>query len=263
MAGSAPRVEPKTYSVRIFAHLDFNGNTTCNFACASCSHLAPFTKAEWMTPEILERDLDALKPFMRFDRVQAVGGEPLLHPDLTELLTVARKSGIAEKVTVITNGSLLRKASPVFWRAIDVLKLSVYSKLDPAVIQLAKERCADYAVMFEPTDYPDFYKQFTREKTDGVKSFTGCVWKNDCHSVHFGKYYRCPQSIFFHKQFDDLVPGADGLPLAGLTEEKLTAFLDRTDPLTSCSHCTGGHGETVAWHESKTKAEWIEAATIT
>lgn len=248
--------------MRLFAHLDFNGNTSCNFTCASCSHLAPFTKAEWMTPEILERDLDALKPFMRFNRIQAVGGEPLLHPDLVKLLAVASRSGIADKVVVITNGSLLQKMRPAFWGLVDVLKLSVYARLNRAVIDFARDKCAEHEVEFERTDYPEFYKQFTREKTDGVESFSGCVWKNDCHSVHFGKYYRCPQSIFFHKQFDDLVPGSDGLSLDGLTEEKLTAFLERTEPLTSCFHCTGGHGATVPWNESKTKVEWIETSTI-
>lgn len=230
--------------------------------CSSCSHLAPFTKAERMPLGTLEWDLEALRPFMHFERIQAVGGEPLLNPDLIMLLLIASRSGIADKVTVITNGLLLQKMRPAFWGLVDVLKLSIYKRLDPAVIEFARNKCAEHEIEFEPTEYPEFYKQFTREKTDGVESFSGCVWKNDCHSVHFGKYYRCPQSIFFHKQFDDLVPGADGLPLADLTEEKLTAFLERTEPLTSCSHCTGGHGETVAWHESKTKAEWIETSTI-
>lgn len=215
-----------------------------------------------MTPEILEQDLEALKPFMHFERIQAVGGEPLLHPDLVKLLAVASRSGIADKVTVITNGSLLQKMRPVFWGLVDVLKLSVYARLDPAIIDFACDKCAEHEVEFEPARYSRFYKQFTREKTDGVESFSGCVWKNDCHSVHFGKYYRCPQSIFFHKHFTDLVPEEDGLLLADLTEEKLTSFLERTAPLTSCSHCTGGHGETVPWHESKTEAEWIEATTI-
>lgn len=215
-----------------------------------------------MTAATLERDLEALRPFMQFDRIQAVGGEPTAHPDLVDLLDVAFRSGIAEKVTVITNGSLLHKMTDEFWASIDVLKLSVYRKLDPAMIELAESKCAEHEVEFEPTEYPEFYKQFTRDKTDGVESFTNCIWKNDCHTVHFGRYYRCPQSAFFHKLFTDLIPGEDGLLLASLTEEKLAAFLERTEPLQSCSHCNGGHSATVPWHEPKTKAEWIEAATI-
>ena len=54
------------------------------------------------------RDLAVARDVLRPRYFKLVGGEPLLHPRLPELLDVARASGIAEVYSVTTNGVLLR-----------------------------------------------------------------------------------------------------------------------------------------------------------
>lgn len=249
--------------MRLFGHLDLNISTHCNNRCAACSHASPFTKAYNMSQGVLDRDLEAIKPFLSFHRLQLVGGEPLLHPNITDMLYIARKSGVGREVMIITNGRLLPKMTDVFWGLVQLLQISVYPNLDPEILPFAEEMGRKWGFAVYHTVFTDFYKQFSKEPTDGKESFKNCVWKADCYTLHEGRFYLCPQSAFFPQQFQSMEPGVDGLPLAGLNEDKLTAFLERTVPFNACKICSGGHGETVPWFEPKTKEEWKEASTLT
>lgn len=215
-----------------------------------------------MEPETMARDLVALKPFLHFETLFLLGGEPTLHPKLKTFMALAKTSGVANKTGVITNGRLLPKMDESFWHLLDVLRLSIYPGLPPEILALCQAKQEKHQFIFEPMVFDEFYKQFKKEPDDGVESFKNCPWKTSCYTVHEGKFYLCPQSTFFPKLFQGK-ESADGLPLADLTEEKLAAFLDRTDPLETCRICCGGHTETLPWRESKTREEWLRDSTIT
>lgn len=249
--------------MRKLGHLDLNICTHCNNRCVSCSHASPFTPKYNMSPVVLDRDLEAIKPFLSFHRLQLVGGEPLLHPNITDMLYIARKSGVGHEVSIITNGKLLPKMTDVFWGLVQMLQISVYPNLDPEIVPFAEEMGRKWGFPVYHTVFTDFYLQFSKEPTDGQKSFSQCVWKTDCYTLHEGHFYLCPQSAFFPKQFQGLASNVDGLPLVALTEEKMDAFLNRPNPFNACKICCGGHGETVKWQEPRTKEEWLALSTET
>lgn len=248
--------------MRNFAHLDLNICTHCNNRCTACSHASPFTEPYYMTLKRLVDDLESIKPFMHFNRIQLVGGEPLLHPHLVSLIELAKSSGVADTVSVITNGRLLPKMDDAFWQTVPYIQLSVYANLDKRIIDFVKAKAEFYGFGLGITEFKEFYLQFKPNPTDGVKEFNNCIWKSDCYTVHEGYFFLCPQSAFFPKLFQDLPWAIDGLPLADLTEEKLTAFLNRSNPFHACQICSGGHGKTIPWQESKTKAAWWKESTV-
>lgn len=242
-------------------HLDVNVALHCNQRCASCSHASPFTKAWLMTPEMLARDLAALKPIVHFQRIQMVGGEPTLHKGLVEMMQVARASGVGNDISVITNGRLLARMGADFWQAIDMLQLSIYPTLDPSVPVFAATKCAEFKKPFYPTIFTEFHKQFRDVPSDG-SNFHTCHWKSDCWTVHDGYFYLCPQSAFFPKNFMDLPENIDGLSLVDLTEEKFAAFIGRSEPLNACRICCANEMKSAPWKEAKTKEEWIEESRL-
>jgi GTP 3',8-cyclase len=245
-------------------HLDLNICTHCNNRCVACSHASPFTKAYHMKPAVLERDLEAIKPFLSFARLQLVGGEPLLHPNITDMLYVARCSGVGDQVMVITNGKLLPRMPDKFWELLGILQISVYPGLDPAILDLAYAKGKELGFGVAHTVFTDFYLQFSKEPTDGQESFKNCIWKADCYTLHEGRFFLCPQSAFFPHQFQHLEAGVDGLPIVDcLTEGILSDFLQRETPFNACKICCGGHGQTVPWQEPKTKEEWLKLSTLT
>lgn len=242
-------------------HLDVNVVTHCNQRCVSCSHVSPFAKAWAMEPDVLMRDLENLGRVAHFQRIQMVGGEPTLHKWLVQLMDIARLSGIANEVSVITNGRLLPKMGDDFWQALDILQLSVYPTLDRSIIDYAKARgkAADRPVYV--TEFREFYKQFRREPTDGAH-FNSCHWKSDCWTVHDGHFALCPQSLFFPKEFMGLGQFVDCLPLEGVTEEVFLSFINRSEPLNACKICCANEMKLAPWGESKTRDEWLEESTL-
>lgn len=213
-----------------------------------------------MPAEMLAADLERLKTVVRFHRIQMVGGEPTLHKELPEMMRVARVSGIAHEVMVITNGQLLPRMGNDFWRELDTLQLSIYPKLSPEIPEFAKAKCAEFGKPFYSTVYTDFHQQLRKEPNDG-SHFKTCHWKSDCYTVHAGSFYLCPQSVFFPKNFMGLPDGVDGLPLDGITDDKFSAFLNRTEPLNACRICMANEMKSKPWSESK-REDWREASTL-
>jgi len=247
--------------MREFGHLDLNVAAGCNFACVSCSHAAPINERWFMTPDEMERDLAAIKPLMRFHRLQMVGGEPTLNKQLPELMKVARASGVGNEIMVITNGSLLPRMTNDFWQELDTLQLSIYPSLDKSIPNYAKAKCKEFHKPFYSTTYTDFYKQIRSTPNDG-QHFHSCHWRNDCWTLHRGAFYFCPQSTFFPETLLSMPAGVDGLPLADLTEAKLDAFLTRKEPLNACRICIANEMKTAPWSELRGREKWIAASTL-
>jgi radical SAM protein with 4Fe4S-binding SPASM domain len=90
----------------------------CNFKCKYCLHSLSDIKLkdmkfkkETMSFNIFQKAIDGLINFIKplKSLIIAGHGEPLLHPDITEMVAYAKKSNITERVEIVTNGSLLNK----------------------------------------------------------------------------------------------------------------------------------------------------------
>src|SRR5262245_36595574 len=90
--------------------VEINATWHCNISCQWCSHASPIAPKKFADPQVVGTDLAVLANWMKVDHVRILGGEPLLHPHLVELLDAARRSGIAAKLRVLTNGLTLHQA---------------------------------------------------------------------------------------------------------------------------------------------------------
>jgi radical SAM protein with 4Fe4S-binding SPASM domain len=87
----------------------------CNFTCEYCFHSVPKQQrgfvSDWpvMKIDLYEKCIDDLSRFDdRLKVLRFVGmGEPLLHPDISRMIGYAVRKGVAERVELLTNGSLL------------------------------------------------------------------------------------------------------------------------------------------------------------
>lgn len=241
-------------------HCDLTVSAHCQKRCVNCSHMSPIVKPWFLTPEGLEADLAAVKDIVHFKVLQMVGGEPTLNKRLVELIKVAKDSGVGESVSVITNGELLPRMGDDFWQAIDWLQLSIYPTLDQSVIELAQAKCQEHGKPYYSTVFTDFYEQFREPKNDGAH-FGTCHWKSSCWQIHAGHFALCPQSLFMPKTFMALDEFVDALPLAGLTPDKFSAFINRTEPLNACRMCMANELKRLPWAEVA-KADWLAASTL-
>jgi hypothetical protein len=237
-------------------HIDWNIAESCNMSCTSCSHAAPVAERSFLSVEQIERDLLALKPILRCHSNQLVGGEPLLNPNIVEIMRLMKRVRMDLGTVVITNGTLLPRMPEEFWQEMEYLSISVYPVLKPECLELAREKQKQYGFGLGERVFTEFHRQFRKEPNDG-SHFATCHWKSDCYTVHDGAFYLCPQSVFFPHRFMGLEKGVDGLPLAGITEDKLNAFLHRTEPLIACRICMANEMKPAPWQESPRK-QWLE-----
>ncbi|MVX62333.1 radical SAM protein [Clostridium chromiireducens] len=112
----------------------------CNFRCTPCAHgqeknrndLKPFRHIDMdlykkMIYEL--RDWEGEK--LSLLRLTALG-EPLLHPDICNMIKIAKDADVAEKLDLFSNGSLLTEeiCEKFVEYGLDAIRFSIYSVLD-------------------------------------------------------------------------------------------------------------------------------------
>lgn len=123
------RENPKHFIVNKFPlHLDVELNNTCNLRCLMCQ--IPFSKMEknFMGIDMLKKILDEAAKYNLFSIKFNFRGEPLMHPQITEFIALAKTAGILE-VQFNSNGTLLNKklSQDLIEAGLDRIKFSVDS----------------------------------------------------------------------------------------------------------------------------------------
>ena len=202
--------------------LEVMASTGCNTRCVSCSHASPFMEHRLYLPADLERDLNCIKDMLRVKLFFCQGGELLTSPHAMDLLKLIAASGMSKQPGILTNGKLLKKQPDSFWETMSgckaELRISVYPDLDKSIVPYAAKKCEEYGIVFVPREVNKFFVGFSHHPKG--ESYYGCIW-NRCLTLHHGYFYLCPQSALFPQKYMNLPEAIDGLPLRGLTEDRL------------------------------------------
>lgn len=111
--------------------------TYCNFKCAYCGHSLGHQEMKRQydfVPEHMQLDtyrkvIEQLAEFpQKLKMLSLTGqGEPLLNPHIAEMVKIAKKAGVAERIEIITNASLLHKdlADALIAAGLDTLRISL------------------------------------------------------------------------------------------------------------------------------------------
>jgi GTP 3',8-cyclase len=249
-------------------HLETDITQACQLSCVACNHHVPLYRAagpRQTTAAQVERDLGHLATIMHADLWGALGGEPLLHRGLVDILGVVRASGIADRLEVWTNGLLLRRQGPEFWRAFDILVLSVYEgKLTDDDLLWIRARCADENVVLDLKDersWHNFRTLFEPEATneEGTRvKFHACSFRTYSRVANEGWFFTCCCAPHMPVLLQGRPFGTDGVKIEGLTKEGLRLYLEREEPLSVCSICAGrATALPIPWHEERDPVRWL------
>lgn len=226
----------------------------CNITCRQCNHASPIMKKWNATVEETERTLGLLAEVYHCKKLRLLGGEPLLNPDIVDLIRIAKCSGIGDVVQLTTNGMLLDRLPDEGWTDLDEIEISLYaiSKVSDAKIDELRRKGERFGTKVNVSRYPNFRMTFSTQRAESTglveDIWSACKMANvwGCHAVRCDRLYRCPQSIY--------VPGLTGGQLEdegiriseGPTlQEDLLRFLNAPGPLQSCAHCVGSCGKQV------------------
>lgn len=238
----------------------------CNFTCRSCSHLSPITSKHKLDPKTVETDLSLLARHYQVDHVRLVGGEPFLHPQLSDIITAVRCSGITKRIRIITNGSFPQRITPKVWAETDEIHFSIYPGKEPptSVLERLKEQAIEYNTELVIKRFEKFRESYseigTTEDLLVKRIYQSCqiahIWR--CHTVRNGFFYRCPQSIFIPSVAGSSEPHLeDKLAITDdtLFGAKLLAFLEQPTPLKACRNCLGSVGK-IFDHSQISRSHW-------
>ena len=109
---------------------------SCNFDCSFCFKTTRSTK--FMSPNEFKFVVEKICPFTNYIYLHVLG-EPLLHPQLDEILSISETAGL--NINISTNGALLeRKKEILFKHAVRQINISLHD----AEENITPEKWEDY-----------------------------------------------------------------------------------------------------------------------
>jgi organic radical activating enzyme len=240
----------------------------CNLSCRGCGHLSPVYGKSAIPPEALQADLDVLTAYYHANETLILGGEPLLHPELLEILEVVKRSGVGDQVKVLTNGTLLGRMQSEFWQLVDEVRVSVYPGKE--MPEAEKRKAAALAAQHDTSLSLQYYDQFresvvelpTKDHELIKRIYDSCLIAHQwhCNTIESGFFYKCPQAFLLpssHGTAGEQLAQEDGIRLRnepGFARVLWSYLLDDT-PLSACRQCLGTVGKLIP-HEQVKRKDW-------
>lgn len=258
--------------------LDVDVVAHCNLNCASCCHFAPAAPPSFMDPDELDADLAKLARIEGadtfFEAICLMGGEPLLHPQLAQIIRLVHARLPKAQVRVVTNGKLLASMPSGFWDAMaetgaDLLMTAYPIDVDyDALLRLAQAHGVDASVGGGVTNTDEGASFFLRTPLDETgsqdahASFIGCPLAGSTMQLLDGRIYPCNRGALlgilnerFGTEFSHVEQ--DYLELDSIASaQEIDEFRRTARPM--CRYCASALSERIAWGPSKVdRYEWL------
>ncbi len=232
----------------------------CNLRCANCCNMSPLLGEHWLSAVEVSRLARRMSEAMVADVVKVMGGEPLLHPDIAQVVWALRESGVGDRVRLFTNGLLLRSMKEEFWESLDELTISSYvsAPVKPAILEFARAKAREHDIVLNVKPVDRFNQvlspRYEADDERTQRTFERCWLRHRCMVVRGGSFFTCTRAAyageFLQRVRHEAPPqGApldrtdDGVAIEGAElAERLEAYLNRSAPLAACRYCFGGDG---------------------
>lgn len=229
--------------------LEYHIANHCNLNCAGCSHFSPLAKPWLVDFEDFKKEWkEVADSGLQIKRIRILGGEPLLHPDLGEMVKYVRILFQNSDVNVVTNGILLGKRKEELLPIFKEYGISITVSCYPTLKLNYKELLSGFPLV-EMYDKAGFWNISLHETADYPKEcffscFSGSIAK--CNFLKDGRIYPCcviPNLPHFFEYFEEAramdlakIPVEEsGIVVKDHTPEEIEKFL-RT-PSDFCAHC--------------------------
>lgn len=243
----------------------------CNLNCSGCSHFSPLADNLFANIEQFERDMKQLSHLVvNIKRVLLLGGEPLLHPEVSKFLDSTKTSFPKSKIYLVTNGILLPNEPEEFWESCRRNSVSINLTLYPPLfgkeldlVQLAKSE----GVILNVTKISTFRATInSKGDSEFTKSYRRCHKWRYYPILKEGKVYPCARPAYVHyfnKAFCTNIPNTGFVSLydPNINGWKVLSCTQKSSE--TCRYCTYGWEEipTQVWTTTcRIQREWDIAA---
>lgn len=248
----------------------------CNLRCKGCDHFACIADEKFYHREDIYKDLSRMSEIFHSDyimKIAVMGGEPLLHPELKQILADVRECFPHTIIRLTTNGLLLLQQDDDFWKICRENDVTVVNTKYPLNLKYdeIQKKASEEGVKFQFFEgtgdgkIKHSFKKIINLKGDSnpAESFSRCHISNYGNILLDGKFYGCPFSIqsyrIFNKKFSqNLRMTEDDYIDIYKVDDKEEFFKFAARPKYYCRYCCGLSPE-FPWERSKQKmSEWVE-----
>ncbi|MCH5277267.1 MAG: hypothetical protein J1E80_05465 [Desulfovibrionaceae bacterium] len=236
----------------------------CNLNCQTCTAFSPIAEKSFLSMEIFCRDVTRMAELYGSENIwlRMVGGEPLLHPQITQMIHLSRKLLPHALISITTNGLLARNMNENFYTVAKNNNIVILNSPYPPIN-------ADDIITFLRNLGINAFKtveNFSTRKipldiegTQNAKiSFARCTYR--CNFIVDGMISRCFYPgviIHFNKYFkkDLKTTDKDSIDIHKHTAKDIKEFLEL--PMDFCRYCKNDIYEYSEWKQSsKQISEW-------
>jgi MoaA/NifB/PqqE/SkfB family radical SAM enzyme len=270
---------------RKLLHFEVHIAEQCNLNCAGCLHFSPLAPKQFIDIEKYENDCKRIATLTAgiIERLDLLGGEPLLNPQIIDIVKISRLHFPECTIRIVTNGILLKKQTDEFWECCHanniIIMVSIYPiKIDyDFIIDKAKihnvridfrgdiKMLSKNAKEFSTYYFDSKWLKFPIDINGGqnpVKSAALCP-ALDCFQLVEGKLYKCAPLAyvkFFNRYFDTDIKVTDDDYIDIYKAKNVDEILYKLrKPAPFCRYCKPDIPQYVKWKTTKREiSEWIE-----
>ena len=253
-------------------------NVHCNSSCRGCVTASPLADPVFTTLSSYRNDIEKLRDlYWHICRFRISGGEPLLHPDIAEMVKITREAFPATGLAIQTNGLLLLKDDGRFDKLLEVMRenrcgfqISTYKSIikqrDKLSVILSKHGVQWHWGQISGKPVEIFWSFRTLYPTNEIeKQHNTCYTDKYCHTLYNGYVYPCffPCSSeiiekHFNVKFEGMAENMDKMRLnlhdTELDGWGIVKYLESPTPM--CGYCCFERLHKIEWGQcSRTEAK--------
>ena len=244
----------------------------CNLNCKACNNFSPIAEPELVDVDEFKRDFERLGSLFsgECERIYLLGGEPLLHPEIITLMKISRANFVKGDIDVFTNGILLTKMSPDFWKTCHDTNIGIIVSAYPInlTIDEIKALASNAGVKIQwawgqssqDRDLFVIRPIDVSGKQNAKVNFGICPRSVNCVMLSHGKLCSCslvPNIYHFNKFFGESIPVLKENYIdiyEDLTSDEILSRL--AEPIPACKYCSF-NSKIIKWGISRKElTEW-------
>lgn len=223
----------------------------CTLRCKDCGNFTPFVPHEnklYPVDKII-RDLQIVSKFSKIKNLQIQGGEPFLHPELSDILKYVIENDNIEKIQIASNGVGTIKCLDELKNPKVHVRLSDYQLVESDYPDILKKENIRYRIYKFASKTSMWYNtgdmNTPRESDDEVceERFKSCSF-NKCLTLENSKIGYCSRSIIAEKVQGFSAVKGDYLQVQDSANfgEELEHYIYSKHFMEACRYCLGSKG---------------------
>ncbi len=250
----------------VLPYLEMHVVDHCNLNCKGCSHFSPIADELFTDIDEFTNDLQQLSQlFSNIKVIRLMGGEPLLHPNITDFIRSTKFLFPNSNVDIVSNGILLPTMTNEFWSTCSQNSICIDLTIYPPFVENAKmwvEIARSNRVKIRIAEKPRFSALLNSSgDSDITRISEKCIFPGFT-MVRQGKLYHCwmPALVhYFNRQYNELIPSKDYLDIydAKITGWDILSQIEKGSE--TCKYCTSGWNNVPFFEWARSlhdKAEW-------